>query len=311
MTRSKNKTLYVSVFAALLAAAGFFCVFSAPLQKSALNSLYICATSVVPSLFPFMVVSSLLTQCAPYIFGQGAAGRRLFALPAASLIAVILGCLCGFPVGVITAAGLKRKGILDRRQAERLAAVSNNAGPAFVVEVIGASFLRSRTMGIRLYLIQLTSALILGSIFLVITAKRTNEKSVETAMIPDTGGGKLAVIFTEAISRSAFGIIRVCAFVVFFSVVIDGAPILFPNIPRTVLAAISCVLEFTSGCRLAASVGGRIGIAMCAFAISFSGLSVIAQSAAFAFPEGIGIRKLFVFKLFQGILSALIAYFII
>ena len=311
MIRSKRKTAYALIFAALLASAAFFCVFSAPLQKSALNALFVCASSLVPSLFPFMVISSLLTQSAPYLFGSSSRQSRLFDLPAASAVAVLLGSLCGFPMGVVTVAGLKRRGLIDRRQAQRLAAVSNNTGPAFVAEVIGASFWGSRTIGIKLYLIQLASAALLGAVFLAATAKRPEENRAAPRVVPASGGARFTVVFTEAVGQAALGIVRVCAFVVFFSVVLDGAAILFPRLPAAAFAAISCVFEFTSGCRLAASVGGRIGAAMCAFAIGFSGISVMAQSAAFAAAEDIGMKKLFVFKLFQGILSAIAAYFII
>ena len=328
MVRSKNGIAQAALFALLLAAAGLFCVFSGALQKSAAAALSLCASSVVPSLFPFMVVSSLLTQSAPFLFSGAAKRSRLFDLPAASVVALLLGAVCGFPVGVVTTAGLKRRGLLTKDQAERLAAVSNNAGPAFVVEVIGASFFGSRSFGVRLYLIEIASALILGTAYLALSARGRNsdlhgEVCAEArgqnsdlhgnicaeARIP--GRARLTVIFTEAVGQATLGVIRVCGFVVFFSVVIDAVALVFPALGKTALAAVSCVLEFTSGCRLAAGVGGMLGTAMCAFAVGFSGVSVLAQSAAFAFSEGIGMKRTLLFRLGEGFLCALAAYFII
>ena len=306
------------VFATLLLTAGVFCVFSAPLQASASAALRLCASSVVPSLFPFMVISSLLTQSAPFLFAGSAKQSRLFALPAASLVAVILGAVCGFPMGVVTVAGLKRRRLLTKRQAEDLAAVVNNAGPAFVVEVIGSSFFGSRAFGVRLYLLQLASALALGTAYLAISARRRGGttgcgdggESAGAAPAAIPGRARLTVIFTEAVGQATLGVIRVCGFVVFFSVVIDGAALLLPSLGNTALAALSCVLEFTSGCRLAATVGGQLGAAMCAFAVGFSGVSVLAQSAAFAFAEGIAMRRALLFKLAQGLVCAAAAYFV-
>ena len=311
MIRSERKTAYAAIFVLLLVTAALFCYFSAPLQQSALNALLVCATSVTPSLFPFMVISSLLTQSAPYLFGEGTKQSKLFDLPASSFIAILLGCLCGFPMGMVTVAGLKRRGLLTARQAERLAAVSNNTGPAFVTGVIGATFWGSYSLGMRLYLIQLVSAAVLGSVFIAVSARSKGGDSDTLTVTPASGQARLTVVFTEAVGQAALGILRVCAFVVFFSVLIDGVSMILPQLPSGALAALSCVLEFTSGCRLAASLGGRAGAALCAFAIGFSGISVMAQSAAFAAAEGIGMKKTFVFKLFQGFLSAIIAYFII
>lgn len=314
MERPKTRIAFTALFALLLGTAGLFCVFSAPLAKSAGKTLSMCASSIVPSLFPFMVISSLLTQSAPYLFGGSGKRIAAFDLPSSSFIAVILGATCGFPMGVVTAAGLKRRSLLTKNQAKRLAAVSNNAGPAFVTEVIGASFWRSRAFGIRLYIIQIVCSLVLGALFLALTARRKKTDGEEPKSDPATvvpGKARLTVIFTEAIGQATLGVIRICGFVVFFSVLTDGAAIIFPSLPKVVLTAFSCVLEFTSGSRLAASLGGRIGTAMCGFAVGFSGVSVLAQSAAFAYSEGISMKPTFVFKLCEGVLCALLAYFII
>ena len=261
-----------------------------------------------------MVISSLLTQSAPFLFSGAARRSRLFDLPAASLVALILGSVCGFPMGVVSAAGLKRRGLLTKRQAERLAAVSNNAGPAFVTEVIGASFFGSRRFGARLFVLQLASALVLGTAYLAVSAKKRQGNDTaagEAPAVSAPGASRLTVIFTEAVGQATLGVIRVCGFVVFFSVLVDAVALLFPALSETALAAISCVLEFTTGCRLAATVKGRLGAAMCAFAVGFSGVSVLAQSAAFAFSEGIGMKRTLVFKLAEGFLCAAAGYFIL
>lgn len=308
----KKRSASAVLFALLLATAGIFCFFTSALQESAFSALALCATSVIPSLFPFMVISSILTQSAPMLFNAPCRRSKLFDLPAPSLIAVILGCLCGFPLGVVSVAGLKRRGLLTKSQADRLTAVSNNTGPAFVTGVIGLSFWGSEKTGIRLYLIQLASALALGTVFLILTSRKAkNEKVSAAAPRIHSTDTPLPVIFTEAVGQATLGILKICGFVVFFHVLIDGVSIIFPHIPPQALTAIACVTEFTSGCAMAASIGGHTGAALCAFAIGFSGISVMAQSASFASGEGISLKMTFFFKLAQGLCSALLAYFII
>lgn len=312
MVHSKKKSLFTSIFILLLALSVIFCIFSAALQESAFGALMLCATSVVPSLYPFMVISSILTQSAPFLFGSCSQKSKLLDLPASSLIAVILGCVCGFPLGVVTVAGLKRRGLLTSSQADRLAAVSNNTGPAFVTGVIGGTFWGSSRIGLQLYLIQLVSALILGTFFLIFTAQGTHDEPKRASPCRTVPGcNRLPVIFTEAVGQATLGILRVCGFVVFFAVLIDGVSIIFPHIPTFPLTVIACITEFTTGCSMAAAVGGATGAALCAFALGFSGVSVMAQSAAFAAEEGISLRMTFLFKLVQGLCCALLAYFII
>lgn len=135
---------------------------SEDIQNRVNDTLRVCAVSVVPSLFPFMVISSLLTQSAPSLF-SGSSGHIPFSkMPYPALLALFLGSFCGFPVGIVTTAGLKKRGLITRDEAERLSAVSNNAGPAFVIEVVGCTFWGSRAIGIKLYLIQMIASWILA-----------------------------------------------------------------------------------------------------------------------------------------------------
>lgn len=311
MTTIKRKIVALTLYLILLAAAGIFCLFSEPLQKSASETLYICATSVIPSLFPFMVISSLLTWSAPRLFEKNSS-HEFLGLPHCSVIAMFLGALCGSPVGIVTVAGLKHRGLLTKSQAQRLAAVSNNTGPAFVIEVIGASFLRSRQIGVCLYLIQLLSCLLLGSVFLIITKGENDSEFTLPRITSDKlDSGQIASMFTKAVGSASSGVVRVCGYIVFFSVINKGISLLFPYLGKITLAVISCVLEFTTGCKNASEIGGKFAVCACSFAISFSGISVMSQSSAFAFPEDISLKKTFVFKLIQGICSAVLAYFII
>ena len=78
------------------------------------RGLVLCARTVIPSLFPFMVISELLVQS-----GAGEALGRIFSrlmrgvfgLSGAGSTAVVLGSLCGFHVGDRTAVSL-----LDRNR---------------------------------------------------------------------------------------------------------------------------------------------------------------------------------------------------
>ena len=73
------------------------------------EGLSLCVRSVIPSLFPFMVVTSVLLSlgfgelAAPWLAGLM---EPLFRVPGAGSAALLLGLIGGYPIGAQTAAQL-------------------------------------------------------------------------------------------------------------------------------------------------------------------------------------------------------------
>ena len=87
------------------------------------EALRLCATTVVPSLFPFMVISELLlsgdsASLLSPLFSYPA--RWIFGIGGESAVAVILGFVCGFPIGARGAAALYKSGRIGRGELERI-----------------------------------------------------------------------------------------------------------------------------------------------------------------------------------------------
>ena len=124
-------------------------------EEAVRGGLALCFQTVVPSLFPFFVVVSLLLQ-----LGLGRWLGRLFSpfmeplfhLSGAAVTPLIAGLIGGYPSGARTAAELYREGTLTREEAERCLAFVNNCGPAFALSFVGTAVLRSERAGLALYL---------------------------------------------------------------------------------------------------------------------------------------------------------------
>lgn len=128
--------------------------------------------------------------------------------------------------------------------------------------------------------------------------------------------------FVNAVRSAASGILSICAFVVAFSAVtallravgLTGALAgalgkLFPALGEPFFtAALAGLLEVTGGCIAAASLGGRAGILLCAFLVSFSSLSIIFQVRS-CFFDGCGVRfgRFYRSRLLHGGLTTLFA----
>ena len=110
--------------------------------EGARQGIGLCLRTVIPSLFPFFAVSSLLVS----LGAADGAGRvlarpfrQLFRCGGAGCAALLLGLIGGYPVGARTAAALVRQGALTPQEGGRLLTFCNNAGPAFAVGVAGVT----------------------------------------------------------------------------------------------------------------------------------------------------------------------------
>ena len=120
-------------------------------RDSVAEALALCARSVVPSLFPFLVASSALLAlgfgelAAPWLAGLM---EPLFRVPGAGSAALVLGLVGGYPIGAKTAADLYRENLVSREEAERLLAFCNNSNPVFLISVLGVGVFGSVRAGV-------------------------------------------------------------------------------------------------------------------------------------------------------------------
>ncbi|MBQ6886893.1 MAG: hypothetical protein IJN54_05230 [Lachnospiraceae bacterium] len=100
----------------------------------ALSGLNLWFTKMIPTLFPFMVVSGILIRmdlvkpmCAPL---QGLFSH-LFGVSVNGIFCILIGFLCGFPMGAKVVADLYKKGEISFGEAEYLLSFCNNIGPIY------------------------------------------------------------------------------------------------------------------------------------------------------------------------------------
>ena len=112
------------------------------MRRAVAEGISLCLESVIPALFPFLAVSSLVMELG---LGEWAERRlgwfmALWGLPGSAASALLMGLVGGYPLGARTAAELTHKSLLTREEADRLLTVCNNANPAFFLSVLGQVF---------------------------------------------------------------------------------------------------------------------------------------------------------------------------
>ena len=189
------------------------------LRLEAAKALTLCAGTVIPALFPFMVVTGLLVRLG---FGQWLAPdmaglmASLFRLPGCAGSALLLGLVGGYPIGARTAAELYASGDLTRQEAERLLTFCNNSNPVFLISVLGVGVFGSVRAGLWLWLIHVCAALLTGLLFRGLGRGRKTVPPAISFQAPS-----LPAAFVSSVRDSAGTMLSVCAFVTFFYVLIS------------------------------------------------------------------------------------------
>ena len=278
---------------ALFAAAAALLWGSDSVRLGAEEGLSLCLHSVLPSLFPFFALSSLLLSLG---FAESL-GRLLFPLMNGlfhlggnGASALALGLIAGYPSGARAVSQLYTDGLCGREEAEHLLAFCNNCGPAFFLSFLGAERLGSTALGMRLWLIHVLSALLSG---IILRPKRTLSRDAAPPKAETVG---FAAAFTQAVQSGFSSFLGVCGFVLLFSVLLQPMRSAFGS------TALLGIFELFSG--IAALDGSPHAFIAAAALTAWGGLSVHAQSAAFFSAAGLSGQWYLRGKLLQTAISA-------
>lgn len=320
LSRQGVRDLFLGL--ALLCATLSLMLYPQDSMSAAREGLMLCYNVIIPSLFPFFVLSALVVDLglAGYI-GRALEGfmRPLFNVPGACASAFVLGFVGGYPVGARTALSLYQKGMCTKTEAERLLSFCNNSGPAFILGVVGAGVFASSRVGVLLYLAHAAASICVGLFF---RFYRRGKKGREARVSPKFEAERFTTAFTGAVKNSFLSTLNICAFVVFFTVVIR---LLFLSGARPALARLLGVLlsplgftqewaerlltgaiELSSGVWTLSGAGGMAGrMSMAAFMLGWAGLSVHCQVLSFLGGSGLSVRTYIAGKFLHGGLAAL------
>ena len=281
----------------LLGVMALLLLCSADAAQAVRDALALCVQSVIPALFPFFVVSSLFIDlgCAA-VLGRSLAPimRRLFGVSGAGGTAFLLGIIGGYPVGGRTAGELYRSGQCEREECERLLAFCNNAGPSFILGIAGLGCFGSVIVGAWLYLIHVGAAVMVGLLFRSTSRQMGRPEKTETPRWADA--------LIQAVRGGAMSMVNICAFVVFFLVILR----LFSRFTGIQHGAILGIVEMTNGIlRLA---NDRRGFIWAAGLLGWGGLSVHCQTAAVLSGSGLSLKRYFIGKALQAAISMAAAW---
>lgn len=293
-------------------------------MQAARDGLKLCYNVIIPSLFPFFVLSSLVVELglAGYL-GRVLEGimRPLFNVSGSCASAFALGFIGGYPVGAKTAINLYEKGMCSKTETERLLAFCNNSGPAFILGVVGVGVFGSSRVGLLLYLAHAAASICVGMLFRFY-GRGKGSRGKEGRISPQFRAQRFTSAFTDSIKNSFLSTLNICAFVIFFTVVIrmlslSGVLTGAAGMLGLLLAPLGFdaswaerlligLIEISSGVWTLSGTGALAGrLSMAAFMLGWAGVSVHCQVLSFIGGSGLSVRTYIVGKTLHGALSAL------
>lgn len=289
------------------------------------EGLHLCGNVIIPSLFPFFVLSSLVVELGMSRY----LGKLfqpimapLFRINGACAPAIALGFIGGYPVGARTAISLYQNGQCSKTEAERLLAFCNNSGPAFILGVVGTGIFGSSQVGFLLYLAHIAASQCVGLIFRFYRPTEGPRRGHMTGAQFQTT--RFSVAFTNSITGALSSTLQISAFILFFTVVIrmlslSGVLSQLSWMLSQLLAPlglsqlwsqrlITGLLEVSSG--VSSLTDGPLSqrLSMAAFMLGWAGVSIHCQVLAFLGDSGLSLRTYVVGKLLHGGLSALFVH---
>lgn len=131
------KNLFLSISFGIL--LYFILCYSTVAKEYAYLGLHVWFNQMIPSLLPFMIISSMLIHLNldqiivkpfAHIF------RLIYRISDSAIYVLIMGFLCGFPMGAKTAALEYETGKISKDEAEYLLSFVNNIGPAYYLSFV-------------------------------------------------------------------------------------------------------------------------------------------------------------------------------
>lgn len=295
------------------------------------NGLLLWANNVIPSLFPFFVLTELLSHTnlinnIGNLFDK--IMKPIFNVPGRAAFAFIMGLISGYPTGSKIVADMRTQGLCSKDEGDRMLSFTNNSGPLFIVSFVGVSLFGDTNTGLLLLSTHIFASITVGIILGKLSAINSNYHIAISTHSTNSCKEKISIsnfgkILNNSIQNAITSILMIGGFVVLFSVIISITsesylldylsillkPILYLfgfklTFAKPILAGI---IEITNGISMVSNIPMKAvsqNIILSAFLLGFGGISVLFQVYGMLGKTDLSIKKYIIGKLLHGTLAA-------
>lgn len=265
------------------------------------EGLQICFYVILPSLFPFMVLSTYIIKSNIFKFTYKILtpiSRILFRQSACAVPVIIMSMIGGFPIGIKMVNNLLNDGAINEKQAQRLCLFCMNGGPAFIITAVGVNMLGSTRAGVIMFVSLCFSSLVLGIFtrFLGDKNELRERQEIQSSLSS----------LSSAVSDALQSVLGICAWIVIFSAITSCLKVCVEN--ESIFTAFSAFLEVTKGC---VQLAGKMPIPVITAMIGFGGICVHCQVLSNLKNCGLKYSHFFVCRVLNGAIASFISYLLL
>lgn len=226
-TISKEKTnlKYISLFLSVILISIVLFMHPKIVSSGVKSGLDCCINVLIPSMFPFMIVSSMISLSGIEFKLKkflGNAIKFLLYLPASTAPAIIISMFGGYPIGAYAVKNLYKRREINKEQLNRMMCFCVNSGPAFIISMVGESLLGDHKVGISMFLIQVLFSLSIGIICGII-ARIKKVEFYQADSISKTTGFDFGNLIIDSCDATCKSMIKMCSLIILFFGIISTA----------------------------------------------------------------------------------------
>ncbi|MBQ7132208.1 MAG: hypothetical protein IJO29_06515 [Oscillospiraceae bacterium] len=265
MQKTKNILLTLVLLFLML----FSVIYSDSLKYAVSCGVKVCLETIVPSLYFFMVISSMLVD-SPFIdiFSKisNKFAKAIFGFDGKIFSIFLLSQFGGYPIGIKLLSLLYEKGEITRRRAMRYACFCFSSGPAFILGVV------SHKSQLSAILISCTLSNLIAAILLCRFS--TDSQPVCIARKP------IGISLVKSAKSAADALLNICIMILFMRAALSivqnlGIITLISRLAHIPASIVASVFEVTY-------VLTVISVPACAALLSFGGICVALQLRSIA-----------------------------
>lgn len=270
-------------------------IFPSGSTTGVINGIKLCYTTIIPSLFTFTVCSIIIFK----LQSKCSTNRKLKTVKLDSEIFTIflLSCIGGYPVGAKLVEEKYLTGEIANNHAEKLLYFCVNSAPSFTIIAIGATLLKSATIGFLLY----ASNIISSIIFLLVFSRKITTNPV--AYKKKNSHFRFSDIFVESTYEATKTVVGICSYIVLFYSIIGLLNSV--NEQSKLIHAVSSVLEVTYGI-----FNNTNNIYVISFLLGFGGVCVHFQVMSICKAIKPKYLKFLLVRVLHGLISAIVLFII-
>lgn len=270
-------------------------------------SLDIWISSIIPSLFPFFVISDILINydVTKYIPKKiRALFANLFKVSDNVITIFFLSMISGFPSNARNTRTMYDMGLIDKDEASHCLMFTHFSNPLFILGTVSTFFFKNELFGIIILIAHYLSNIILG-----IMLKNYNSISNINYTAPKVKCQNFSAIFIKAIRNAIDNLLSILGTLTCF-LVLASLIINMLNVSAYDSAILKGILEVTMGLKDLSllNISDVYKVVIATMFISFGGLSVHMQVLSFLIDTEISYKYFFVARICQAVISGGVAF---